>query len=204
MITSEHIADLKQLLLFCTHNIQFKFNDKIYRQKDGVAMGSPLGPILADIFMSSLENTKLKQFIDGFVVYKRYVDDIFCVTEENIDLKELVNCFDSAHSNIKFSVEPEFENQLNFLDVTLKRQSDGSIQRSIHRKPTWSGQYTHFSSFVPVKIKKNLIICLTDRVRRLCSEDTVDKELLFLRQVFINNGYPERLLDKYEATTTAR
>ena len=146
--------------------------------------------------MSSLENTKPKQFIDGFVVYKRYVDDIFCVKEENIDLKELVNCFDSAYSNIKFSVEPEFENQPNFLDVTLKRQSDGSIQRSIHRKLKWSGQYSHFSSFVPVKIKKNLIICLTDRVRRLYSEDTVDKELLFLRQVFINNGYPERLLDK--------
>ena len=49
---------------------------------------------------------------------------------------------------------------------------------------------------MPVKIKK-LIICLTDRVRRLCSEDTVDKELLFLRQVFINNGSPERLFDKY-------
>ena len=37
---------------------------------------------------------------------------------------------------------------------------------------------------------------MTDRVRRLCSEDTVDKEFLFARQVFINNGHPERLLDK--------
>ena len=102
-------------------------------------MGSPLGPILADIFKSSLENTKLKQFVDGFVVYKRYVDDIFCVTEENVDLKDLVNCSDSVHSNIKFPVELEFDNQLSFLDVTLKRQSDGSIQHSIHRKPTWPG-----------------------------------------------------------------
>ena len=75
-------------------------------------MGSPLVPILADTFISSIEKTKLKQFIDGFIVYKRYVDDILCVIEENIDPKELVSRFDSAHNNIKFSVEPEFENQL--------------------------------------------------------------------------------------------
>ena len=63
--------DLQQLLLFCTYNIQFKFNGEIYRQKDGVAMGSPLGPLLADIFMASLENNKLHQFINHFILYKR-------------------------------------------------------------------------------------------------------------------------------------
>ena len=82
------LADLKQLLLFCTHNIQLKFIDKIYRQKDGVAIGCPLRPILANIFVTKVENTKPNQFIDGFVVYERYADDMFCVTEENIDLKE--------------------------------------------------------------------------------------------------------------------
>ena len=87
-------------------------------------------------------------------------------------------------------------NQPYFLDVTLKRQSDDSIQRAIHRKPTWSGQYTHFRSFVPVEIRRNLMVCLSDRIRRLCSEDTVDNELLLLLQVFINNGYSEGLLDK--------
>ena len=38
------IPDLKQLLYFCTKNVQFLFNNQIYRQRDGVAMGSPLGP----------------------------------------------------------------------------------------------------------------------------------------------------------------
>ena len=67
---------LKRLLLFCTRNVQFKFNGEIYRQKDGVAMGSPLGPLFADIFMASLENTRLRPYIDNFHFYKRYVDDI--------------------------------------------------------------------------------------------------------------------------------
>ncbi|CAH8547885.1 unnamed protein product [Heterobilharzia americana] len=41
---------LKELLLRCTFNVQFSFNNQIYRQKDGIVMGSPLGPLLADFF----------------------------------------------------------------------------------------------------------------------------------------------------------
>ena len=46
----------RQLLLLCTKKVQFTFNGQTYRQLDGVAMWSPLCPILADIFLSSLEN----------------------------------------------------------------------------------------------------------------------------------------------------
>ncbi len=42
-------------------NVTFRFLNKTYVQCDGVAMGSPLGPILADIFMNNLEN-KLNKF----------------------------------------------------------------------------------------------------------------------------------------------
>ena len=36
-------------------NIEFSFNNEIYKQIGGVAMGSPLGPILANIFVGYLE-----------------------------------------------------------------------------------------------------------------------------------------------------
>ena len=69
---------LKELLLLCTRNTNFTFNGKIYRQIDGVAMGSPLGPILANIFMSNLEkHGKLSAIINKTLFYKRYVDDTF-------------------------------------------------------------------------------------------------------------------------------
>ena len=63
---------LRQLLLLCTKNVQFTFNGQIFRQVDGVAMGSPLGPILADIFLSSLEN-KLDGVIQDTYLYVRYM-----------------------------------------------------------------------------------------------------------------------------------
>ena len=50
---------LKELLYLCTKHVHFKFNNEIYIQCDGVAMGSPLGPLLANIFMISLEDNTL-------------------------------------------------------------------------------------------------------------------------------------------------
>ena len=41
---------MKELLYLYTKNIHFSFDDNIYIQNDGAAMGSPLGPILGNIF----------------------------------------------------------------------------------------------------------------------------------------------------------
>ena len=153
--------DLKKLLLACTFNVQFLVNQQIYRQKDGVAMGSPLGPLLADVFMEKLENETLGQTIAKFTAYKRYVDDILslCTTELNLD--DTLSAFNSAHPNIRITYEKEEEGQISFLDVRLIKREDGSIQRSVYRKGTWNGQYIHFESFAPMKQKRNLIRCLT-------------------------------------------
>ena len=51
-------STLKELLYLCTKHVHFKFNNEIYIQRDGVAMGSSLGP-LANIFMISLEDSTL-------------------------------------------------------------------------------------------------------------------------------------------------
>ena len=50
---------LKELLLLCTKHLHFRFNYEIYIQIDRVAMGSRLGPLLANIFMISLEEKLL-------------------------------------------------------------------------------------------------------------------------------------------------
>ena len=72
-------TQLKTLLQMSVCHIPFRFLDKVYIQTDGVAMGSPLGPILADLFMSKLE-TKLNRFSKNRpILWLRYVDDIFCV-----------------------------------------------------------------------------------------------------------------------------
>ena len=105
--------------------MQFPFNNEIYQQKDGVAIGSPLGPLLADIFMAKLESTELKRFLDGCILYKRYMDDIFCVVDEELNMEKLLGDLNLAHDNIRFSYELESNNNFPFLMLRLQDWSMG-------------------------------------------------------------------------------
>ena len=57
----------------------FTFDNKYYKEVDGAAMKSPLGPDLADICVSNFESKWLRDCLNNFkhVFYKFYVDDIF-------------------------------------------------------------------------------------------------------------------------------
>ena len=70
---------MKELLLLRTKKVNFTINGKIYMHVDGVAMESPLGPVLADIFMIELEKVVLPELTECIKYWKRYVDDTICL-----------------------------------------------------------------------------------------------------------------------------
>ena len=124
---------LKELLLLYTKHLHFRFNGKIYTQIDGVAMGSPLGPLLANIFMISLKQKVLPKLSNYLCYRKRYVDDTYAYfVPEKIDfiIKEL----NSYHPNSKFKYELEEYNRITFLDVLINRISFNEIETSVYRK----------------------------------------------------------------------
>ena len=84
--------------------------------------------------------------------------------------------------------------------MLLCRRLDGTLKRAVYRKPTWTGQYTNFRSFVPLRQKRNLIRTLTQRANVICSADTLDAELSHISNVLKENGYPERFISKNMAT----
>ena len=74
MVTNITGSAMKEMLLLCTKNIYFSYNHDIYIQKDGIAMGFPLRPVLAGVFMVNLERLlapKLNVYIN---FWRRYVD----------------------------------------------------------------------------------------------------------------------------------
>ena len=190
------ISCLKELILRCTFNMQFLFNGKYYRQRDGVAMGSPLGPVLADIFLAKLERQSLCPTITQLELYLRYMDDTFVLCDSDVNYHKLLNEFNNAHPSIRFTLEIENNNKLPFLDVLLERDELGTLRRSVYRKSTWVGQYTHFNSFVPLRYKRNLVRCLAFRANKICSSETLEGELRLIRSVLQDNGYPEPFIKK--------
>ena len=75
---------MNNLVNLCTKNIQFTFNTDIYQQKDGVAMGSPLGLVLAGIIMVELQNSVVPQLNSHLRCWKPYVDDTLTTVKEGL------------------------------------------------------------------------------------------------------------------------
>lgn len=89
----------------------------IYKQREKVAMDLPLDLLLADVFVTTLERTKLNQSIGAFDCYWRYVDDIFCVTEvaSNIKLatiKQFINVRKNNINNAYLAISLTMEKKL--------------------------------------------------------------------------------------------
>ena len=105
--------DMNTLLTMATLDTHFLFNGKIYRQFNGVSMGSPLAPIIADIFMIHLEEQLLPDMLKaGVKTYKRYVDDTFLLIDHNADIEQIKSILNSFHKDIQFTSVSE-ENVLS-------------------------------------------------------------------------------------------
>ncbi|BHF69251.1 hypothetical protein SprV_0301229400 [Sparganum proliferum] len=144
--------------------------------------------------MGKVEKTRLQDTINGLVFYVRYVDNIFCLADDATDTEDLVQKFNSAHPSLKFIAEAEADSEIALLDVHLRRQEDGSIQRRVFRKKTWTGEYVNFHSLVPLNIKRNLVQGLTARVRRICLPEAIEEEPQQLQNTLRENEYPDRFI----------
>ena len=102
---------------------------------------------------------------------------------------------------MSFTYEVETDNKLPFLDVLVSRESCSSQLKSfstnIYRKPTFSGLYTNFHSFLPEKYKTGLVLTLLFRIYTLCSDwSKIHKEIINLRNIMLKNNFPAKFIDR--------
>ena len=128
----------------------FQFDEKLFDQVDGVSMGSPLAPALANLFMSYHEKSWLESDEGAHILYyKRYVDDIFCIVENEDESSKFLEYLNRQHPNIKFTLEKECEGKLPFLDIMISRQNNNFLTTLFRKKTyTWSShQLSKFYQF---------------------------------------------------------
>ena len=192
---------LKELLLACTTECPFTHMDgKLYIQKDGVSMGSPLGVTFANFYMTKLENFVLENNPSiKPSIYCRFVDDSFLLLNSLDILPQLINAFE-INSVLKFTYEIEKNNQINFLDVHIDKSD--TLSTSVYNKPTNPGIYLNYLSECPARYKEGTIKALIHRTFKISSNWSIFvKSIDILKQTFINNGYSnnsfDSILNKY-------
>ena len=129
------------------------------------------------------------------IMYKRFVDDVFLIFSEKLQSDDFFKHMNDQHPNITFTREDECDNHLPFLDILVSRDQDGAISTSVYRKPSYSGLYLKWDSYVPRQFKLGLVKCLINRAWRICSsEELFNKEVTFIKQVLSANGYPRNFV----------
>ena len=189
--------DFKTLLTLAASDPLFQFNNVFYNQTDGVAMGSPLGPTLANIFMSHHEQIWLQNCPVSFkpLSYYRYVDDTFTVFSRPEHCDSFLSYLNAQHTNIKFTAERQVDNSIPFLDTNVTL-SNSTFSVGIFRKATFTGLGSSFYSNIPSKYNINAIKTLIHRAYTLTSSYlSFDLEVKFLGEFFSKNGYPESVFD---------
>jgi hypothetical protein len=190
-VTCLNISDILKLLELTLKKTYFMFRDNIYEQTHGAAMGSPISPLIANMYMEAFETVAINSSPNPPRIWKRYVDDTFviCDTTNADSLKDHINSMDES---IQFTCEKEEEGKIAFLDVCINRREGGHLDMTIYRKPTSTNQYLNFTSHHPLYQKLGVVRTLMHRCNTIVTtEENKTKEKAVLVDALKRCGYPE-------------
>ncbi|XP_069701805.1 metacaspase-2-like [Periplaneta americana] len=192
------IQQITHLLKTSLKQNYFKFDNKIYIQSTGLAMGDPLSGYLANIFLQELENKHINNLNNkfNFSTYARYVDDTIIIYEntQNKD-SQILEEFNKWHQNIKFTLEQSNNNSLNFLDLNITIATP-TITFNIYRKETTTTHAIKKHSIHPITHKISKFRFLIDRLLTTpLNRDNYNKELNYIKQIAFENGYENQLIN---------
>ena len=148
--TTMNIRQITSLLEFCLRSTYFTFQNKYYEQIEGTAMGSPISPIVANLYMEDLETKAIQSAPHTPAFWKRFVDDTFVIIKSS-HKQEFLDHINSIDSNIQFTSEESREDgSMPFLDMLIIPQEDGTFYTTIYRKPTHTDMYVQWDSQHPI------------------------------------------------------
>nr|XP_060622650.1 uncharacterized protein LOC132769734 [Anolis sagrei ordinatus] len=190
LINQRFPEDITALFHHCLTTSYFQWDNEFYEQKDGVAMGSPLSPVIANFYMEHFEKQALETATKKPTIWFRYVDDTFTIwSHGEEELNRFLEHLNSIHPNIQFTMEKEKEGRLPFLDVLVIRKPDQQLGHTVYRKPTHTDRYLHKNSNHHPSQKRSTIKALADRAKRICEPHLLQDELNHLNWALQANGY---------------
>lgn len=161
---------LKGLEVILKRN-DFEFNNNVYLQTTGIAMGKRFAPSLANLYLAHLDNTISIGFEGNIpLFFFRYIDDIFFIWPGT---REVLDRFFTRLNQTIPGIEliPEISGSKGiFLDTEIFKITQGNhtaLSNTIHFKETNTFQFLHANSYHPKHIIKNLPKAQFIRVKRL-------------------------------------
>ena len=102
------IDNITSLLEFCITSTYFSFQGKFYEQVEGAAMGSPLSPVVANLYMESFGVEAIRSAPHPPQLWKRFVDDTFTILQSS-KREGFLEYLNSIDQHIQFTAENQRE-----------------------------------------------------------------------------------------------
>ena len=158
---------LVKLLEIATTSQLFQFNGQLYEQTDGVAMGSPLGPLMANVFICHFDE-KLTR--DGLMpdLYRRYVDDTLARLPNTDAATMFLTTLNGLHPSLTFTMELPVDGRIPFISIKIIKNGT-KLETQVYRKSTNTGLLLHFHSHTDKRYKVSLLNTMLHRAYALSS-----------------------------------
>ena len=156
-----------------------------------------LGYVLANLFMGFYKKQWLKEFhFCKVLLYRRYVDDIICFFNCEVDAMKFFDYLNSRHPNIKLTFEKQDVGKVALLDILISNEND-NFCTNVFRKKTSIGLYTKLTSFTPFSYNIGLIKTLFHRAFEIsCCWNFFNQDKQKIKNLLMNNLYPSYFIDK--------
>jgi hypothetical protein len=189
-----HIQITREIILIINTTLDqnyFKFNNQIFQQTEGLPVGAPTSSILSEIFLQYIEHNNIVNILSKFHIdsYSRYVDDILIIyNKTRTNIQDVLGEFNKMHQNLRFTLEQESNNTINYLDISIVRK-DEKLEFNIYRKPTTTSTVIHASSCHPIEHKKMAFNYLLNRIDKYpLSLENKKTELNVIKQTAKENN----------------
>ena len=134
--TTIPVPGICALTELCLRSTYFMFEDTFFDHAEGATMGSPLSPIVANLFMEAFEEKALESAVLRPRRWVRYVDNTFVLwPHEEDELETFHRHLNSQHPSIQFTMEKKSEGKISFLDVQITTK-EGKLSTGVFRKNT--------------------------------------------------------------------
>ena len=186
--TSLSAAQVTELLCICL-TTYFVYSSEFYVQ-EGAAMGSPVRPIVVNLFMEHFEEKALISFHHSLKFWGRYVDDTMVAILSHL-IEEFIIHLNSLDDRIQFMVEHQQDRCIPMLDTKISILDEGSLKFEVYRKKTHTDQYLQYDSHQPLQHKLGVVRTLTHRATTITTKpEDLAREMLHLHMVLHISGYP--------------
>lgn len=183
-----------QGLKLCLDNGYFTYDGDCYRQVSGVPMGGCMSVNVSGIVLNNIVLEAINKLPNKPKIITKYIDDLFLIVNKD-EINITLNTFNSINTKIKFTLEIENNNNLNYLDLSIIRNMN-NVKFKWFKKECASNRLLNFYSNHPYYIKTNTGSNLINRALNLTSPEFHTEMKKIIKKLLLDNMYPEHFINK--------